>query len=61
MARLFPNYRATECAYFAKTGIFPIMHIVAIKKDLLQQNPWLAEAVFYAYSQAKQIAYVEIR
>jgi len=58
--RLFPDYRATEGAYFAKIGIFPIMHVVAIKKDLLQQNPWLAEAVFKAYSQAKQIAYVQM-
>ena len=58
VARLFPDYRATESAYFAKTGIFPIMHVVAIKRDLLQQNPLLAEAVFNGYSQAKKMAYV---
>ena len=60
VARLFPDYRVVESAYFAKTGIFPIMHVVAIKKELLRQNPWLAEAVFNAYSQAKQMAYVEM-
>ncbi len=55
--RLFPDYRLTERAYFSKTGIFPIMHAVAIKKSLLKQNPWLIEAVFKAYSQSKQKAY----
>ena len=57
VARLFPDYRSAERAYFAKTGIFPIMHAVAIKKETLKQHPWLAEAVFKAYSQAKQLAY----
>jgi 4,5-dihydroxyphthalate decarboxylase len=57
VARIFPNSRATEQAYFSNTGIFPIMHAVAIRKDVLDQNPWLAEAVFNAYSQAKQKTY----
>ena len=57
VARLFPDYRSVERAYFAKTGIFPIMHAVAIKRDVAEQNPRLAEAVFNAYSQAKQIIY----
>ncbi len=57
VGRLFPDYRSTERAYFSKTGIFPIMHAVAIKKSLVKKNPWLVEAVFRAYSQSKQIAY----
>ena len=57
VGRLFPDYRSTERAYFKKTGIFPIMHAVAIKKSLAKQNPWLIEAVFKAYSQSKQMAY----
>jgi 4,5-dihydroxyphthalate decarboxylase len=57
IARIFPDSRATEQAYFSKTGIFPIMHSVAIKKAVLEENPWLAEAVFNAYSQAKQKTY----
>ena len=57
IARLFPDYRSVERAYFAKTSIFPIMHAVVIKRDVAQQNPWLAEAVFKAYSQAKNISY----
>ncbi len=55
--RLFPDYRSTERAYFAKTGIFPIMHAVAIKNSLAQENPWLIAAVFKAYSQSKQMAF----
>jgi len=57
VGRFFPDYRSTERAYFKKTGIFPIMHAVAIKKSLAKQNPWLIEAVFKAYSQSKQMAY----
>ncbi len=57
VARLFENSRATERAYYKKTGIFPIMHAVAIRNELLEKHPWLAEAVFNAYSQANQINY----
>jgi len=57
VGRLFPDYRSAERAYYAKTGIFPIMHAVAIKRNVLKQNPWLAKAVFKAYSQAKQLSY----
>jgi len=60
VARLFPDYRATESAFFAKTEIFPIMHVVAVKRELLEKNPWLAEAVFNAYAQAKKMAYIEM-
>jgi len=57
VGRLFPDYRSVERAYFSKTGIFPIMHAVAIKKSLMKQKPWLIEAAFKAYSQSKQMAY----
>ncbi len=57
VARLFPDYRRAERAYFAKTGIFPIMHAVAVRDDLIEEHPWLLEAVFNAFSQAKQLVY----
>ncbi len=57
VARLFPDYRSTEREYFSRTGIFPIMHAVAIRKSLAQQNPWLIEAAFNAYSQSKKLAF----
>ncbi len=49
--RLFTNPREVESEYFKKTGIFPIMHVVAIRRDLSNQRPWLAPAIFNAYSQ----------
>jgi 4,5-dihydroxyphthalate decarboxylase len=57
VARLFPDYRSTERDYYSRTGIFPIMHAVAIKKSLAKQNPWLIEAAFNAYSQSKKMAF----
>jgi len=57
IARLFSDYREVERAYFTKTGIFPIMHVVAIRQDVVKKHPWLPEAVFHAYSQAKQNMY----
>jgi len=54
---LFADPRAAEREYFSKTGIFPIMHAVAIRNDLIDANPWLPEAVFSAYSRSKQMEY----
>jgi 4,5-dihydroxyphthalate decarboxylase len=61
VARLFPDYRKTEREYFKKTGIFPIMHAVAIRNDVAEQNPWLPKAVFKAYSEAKQLMYRDLQ
>ena len=57
VARLFPDFRKTERAYFEKTGIFPIMHAVVIRNSLVNQHPWLPKAVFDAYSKAKKLMY----
>ena len=57
VGRLFPDYRKTERAYFSRTGIFPIMHAVAVRNDVIHANPWLPKAVFGAYSKAKQLTY----
>ena len=56
VGRLFENFRATEQAYFRKTGIFPIMHAVAIRRKLLDDHPQLARAIFAAYCEAKSIS-----
>lgn len=55
--QLFPKAKDIEVAYFKKTDMFPIMHAIAIRKDVLEENPWLAKAVFEMYSDAKDIAY----
>jgi 4,5-dihydroxyphthalate decarboxylase len=59
--RLFADPRATERDYFARTGIFPIMHAVAMRNDLIDAHPWLPEAAFKAYSRAKQLRYEAMR
>lgn len=60
VTRLFADYRRTEREYYKKTGIFPIMHAVAMRNDLIDKNPWLPQAVFNAYSQAKQLMYEDL-
>ncbi len=55
--RLFPRVKETEIKYFEKNKMFPIMHVVAIRTSVLKENPWVAEAVFKMYSEAKTIAY----
>jgi 4,5-dihydroxyphthalate decarboxylase len=55
--RLFADIKTTEQAYYKKTGLFPIMHVVAVRKDAVQEKPWLPAAALQMYSEAKQIAY----
>lgn len=59
--RLFVDPRATERDYFARTGIFPIMHAVAMRNDVVDAAPWLPQAVFNAYSEAKRVHYDAMR
>ncbi|MCA0931361.1 ABC transporter substrate-binding protein [Lutimonas saemankumensis] len=57
IVRLFKNSKKSEQEYFLKTGIFPIMHAVAVKSELLNNNPWLAKSIFDAYAKAKKMDY----
>ncbi|UCE49044.1 MAG: ABC transporter substrate-binding protein [Phycisphaerales bacterium] len=61
VARLFADFRKTERAYYAKTGIFPIMHAVAIRKDMIEKYPEFPKVVFDAYSKAKKLMYNHMR
>lgn len=56
VARLFPDYPAVERDYFKRTGIFPIMHTVVIRKDLLAQHPGLAKTIYQAFCDSKEAA-----
>lgn len=57
VTRLFADSRAAEKDYYRRTGIFPVMHAVAVRRSLLDEYEWLGPAIFLAYSQAKTIAY----
>jgi 4,5-dihydroxyphthalate decarboxylase len=53
---LFPDPTAAAMDYFKRTGIFPIMHLVGVRRTLAEQHPWLPGAVFKAFEQSKQAA-----
>lgn len=55
VVRLFPNYRAAEEEYFRQTGIFPIMHLLGVRKDMVEKYPWLPASVFKAFDIAKSV------
>jgi 4,5-dihydroxyphthalate decarboxylase len=58
--RLFIDSRSAEKEYYKKTGLFPIMHAVAIRTELVKEHPWLPQAVFEMYSKSKLKAYANM-
>ena len=56
VARLFTDHKAEERGYFKKTGIFPIMHVVALREEVVEQHPWVAVNLFKAFERSKKIA-----
>jgi 4,5-dihydroxyphthalate decarboxylase len=55
--RLFTDIKSTEQQYYKKTGLFPIMHVAAVRADAAKEMPWLPAAALKMYSEAKQVAY----
>src|SRR4029079_8701245 len=51
-----PRPQGEEVAYFKRTGIFPIMHVLGLRKALADEHPWLAVNLFRAFNEAKTIA-----
>ena len=54
IVRLFPDYRSEEARYFTATGIFPIMHVIAIRRAVFERYPWVAMNLFNAFEEAKR-------
>lgn len=57
VGRLFADYRSEEEAYYRRTGIFPIMHATAIRNEILEEHPWVANNLAQAFEKAKIAAY----
>ncbi len=50
--RLFPNFSEVEADYYSRTKIYPIMHIVAVKSELVSQYPWLPRSLYDAFRES---------
>ncbi len=59
--RLFPDFVNVERAYYEKTKFFPIMHVVALRRDVYKANPWVAQSLYKAFEAAKKITYDDLR
>jgi 4,5-dihydroxyphthalate decarboxylase len=56
VGRLWPDYKSEETRYFKKTGIFPIMHVMGIKQEVVDRHPWVPISLFQAFQKSKEIA-----
>jgi len=51
--RLFPDYKNAEISYYRNTGLFPIMHVLVIKNNILEREPWVGVNLLQAFQEAK--------
>jgi 4,5-dihydroxyphthalate decarboxylase len=56
VGRLFPDYKAEEMAFYRQTGVFPIMHVVGIRHEVVEKHPWVPVNMYHAFQKAKKIA-----
>ncbi|MDF1596413.1 MAG: ABC transporter substrate-binding protein [Acidimicrobiia bacterium] len=55
--RLFPDHVEAEREYYGSTGIFPIMHTVVMKESLFERHPWVAESIYDAFVEARNVCW----
>ena len=58
--RLIPDYREQEQQYFRKTGIFPIMHVIVLRRDAYEANRWIARNLLEAFEKSKRACLPEL-
>lgn len=61
LRRLLRDSRAAEIEYFAQTGIFPVMHTVALRREVVDENPWLPYETLRAFRASKDLALDAVR
>ena len=57
--RLFEDFQTVERTYFKRTGIFPIMHVIVIRRDVYQAHRWVAQTLMQSFREAQALAYAE--
>ena len=58
--RLFEDYERVERNYFKETGLFPIMHTVALRRDVYEANRWIAQSLMKAFREAQRRSYDDL-
>jgi 4,5-dihydroxyphthalate decarboxylase len=61
VVRLFPNHHALERELYERERIFPIMHLVAIRRALYERHPWIVANLYAAFVESKRIAWARLR
>ncbi len=59
--RLFPDYEEVEKEVYKRTGVFPIMHLVAIRKEVHDKHPQIAQALYDAFCESKMLGLKRMR
>lgn len=59
--RLFPDFREVEKAFYARTRIFPIMHVLAIRREVYEKHPFVASSLYKAFCESKKRALAKMR
>jgi 4,5-dihydroxyphthalate decarboxylase len=61
IARLFEDYRSEEARYYAETGVFPIMHVIAMRRAVYERYPWTVMNLLKAFEEAKDRSVARVR
>jgi 4,5-dihydroxyphthalate decarboxylase len=58
--RLFPDFKRVEMDYFRRTAVFPIMHVIVIRKRVYEENSWVAQSLYKAFCEAKDLCFSQM-